>query len=406
MASSTELPFAEDSRPAADDGVLPSLEVAGHQATLFTAATPMIAAMVADIRSAQRRVWLESYIFANDNAGQAIIQAMADRARAGLDVRLMYDAVGSVTSPRALFRPLREAGAQVHAFHSFGEALARFSPFSLFNQRNHRKLLTIDDRVGYFGGMNIVDQTQIHAPADEKRLDLPVSSGWRDVHVRLEGPLQSQIAEAQASLWRYAHRRFMTRGRRWPIRELFTGTEDGIFFFDCRPMFHYRRASRVLAPLIRRAKRSITISMAYFIPIGRVLRELLRARRRGVRIRVIVPEESDVKSVQRAARHLFAALLRRGIRLYERRDQMLHSKVMVIDETYSVVGSCNLDPRSLRVNLEFVGVFRSAEMARTLLGVAQHEIENSRRVTVDCCRNRNCWNRTLDRVAWSFRRLL
>jgi len=198
----------------------------------------------------------------------------------------------------------------------------------------------------------------------------------------------------------------MTRGRRWPIRELRASPPDRMFFFDCRPMFRYRRVQRVLVPLIRRARHSITISMAYFIPVGRVLRELLRARRRGVRVRVIIPGESDVRAVQWATRHFYSYLLKRGIRIYERNDQMLHSKAMVIDEEWSVVGSCNLDPRSLRTNLEFVVVARSRPLAAALLGICRHEIRNSTRVTLARCQNRSWWQRIVDRLAWSVRRML
>jgi cardiolipin synthase len=182
--------------------------------------------------------------------------------------------------------------------------------------------------------------------------------------------------------------------------------EDRFFFFDCRPMFRYRRAQRVFVRLIRRARRTITISMAYFIPFGRVLRELLRARRRGVRIRVIIPAESDVPAVQWATRHFYSRLLKCGIRIYERNDQMLHSKVMVIDDEWSVLGSCNLDPRSLRTNLEFVAVARSRPLAAALSGVCRHEMANSTRVTASHCQNRTCWQRFVDRLAWSFRRML
>ncbi|MEX2138109.1 MAG: phospholipase D-like domain-containing protein [Pirellulales bacterium] len=390
----------------ADGGRLPALSIEGHEWTLFTESTPMIAALVADLRAARRRIWIETYIFADDSAGRTVVELLAQRARAGLDVRVMYDTVGSLLTPSSLFQPLRDAGVKVHAFHTLGEAFWRFRFFQLFNQRNHRKLFVIDDRIGYFGGMNIVDQSQVRSVEDERRRNLPMSAGWRDVHVRMEGPRQRELALAMDELWRYAENRRLTIGRRWPLRQMVRSGEDRFFFFDCRPMFRYRRGQRVFVRLIRRARRNITISMAYFIPFGRVLRELVRARRRGVRIRVIIPAESDVRAVKWATRHFYSRLLKYGIRIYERNDQMLHSKAMVIDDEWSVLGSCNLDPRSLRTNLEFVAVARSRPLAAALLGVCRHEINNSTRVTVDHCRNRNCWQRFLDRLAWSFRRML
>src|SRR5690606_19696249 len=124
-------------------------------------------------------------------------------------------------------------------------------------------------------------------------------------------------------------------------------------------------------PLMKLARQEITVSMAYFLPIGRVLRALIKARRRGVRVRVIVPGQSDVRLVQWATRHFYGALLRRGIEIYERRDCMLHSKAMVIDGMWSVIGSCNLDARSLRINLEFFAVIRSESLATVLLQICE-----------------------------------
>jgi cardiolipin synthase len=402
-AAEVELSHAE---VAVETGRLPPLVVEGHEWTLFTESKPMIAALCEDIHPARRRIWIETYIFADDAAGQSLINLLAARASEGLDVRLMYDAVGSLLTPAALFQPLVDAGAQVHAFHTLSESFGRSRLFQLFNQRNHRKLTVIDDRIGYFGGMNIVDQSQVRSPDDERRRKLPMSAGWRDVHVRMVGPRQRELAEAMEELWRYTEERRLTLGRRWPVRAMLNSPDDRFFFFDCRPMFRYRRAQRVFVPLIRRARRTITISMAYFIPYGRVLRELIRARHRGVQIRVVIPGESDVRAVQCATRYLYYRLLKHGIRIYERKDQMLHSKALVIDDQWCVLGSCNLDPRSLRTNLEFVAAARSQTLASQLVAICRHEIKNSRRVTLSSCRKRRCRQRFIDRLAWSLRRLL
>ena len=382
------------------------VKVAGHELALYEESGPLISAMVEDIYSAKARVWLESYIFANDDAGQAVANALIDRARAGIDVRLMYDAVGSLSTPGALFSRMQEAGVQVHAYHTLREAVRRQALFRIFNRRNHRKLLIVDDQVGYFGGMNIVDQSGLKTVEDAKRHNLPASAGWRDVHARMVGPQQAELAEAFQRLWQRSLHRKPSSWPVWPIRNMLQTIEESIWFFDCRPSLRYRQPHRMLVPLIRRAKRSITISMAYFIPVGRVLRALLKARRRGVEIRVIVPGKSDVRAVQWASRHLYSYLLHRGIQIYERKDLMLHSKAMVIDGEWSVIGSCNLDPRSLRLNLEFVGVIRSRDAAAAVLRICNYEVENSDCVTLTDCNNRTWLQRAGDRAAWSMRRWL
>jgi cardiolipin synthase len=137
-----------------------------------------------------------------------------------------------------------------------------------------------------------------------------------------------------------------------------------------------------------------------------VRRALVKARRRGVRVSVILPGQSDVRLVQWASRHVYEYFLKRGIRIYERHDRMLHSKAMVIDGRWSVIGSCNLDARSLRLNLEFLGVIHSAELAGELTAICREEMLASRRVTAADCRGRSWLSRQLHLLAWKVRKWL
>lgn len=384
---------------------LPRLTVAGHEVDIFEESPLLIEAMVRDIRAAKSRVWLESYIIADDDAGRDVADALIDRAAAGLDVRVMYDSVGCYSTPAAYFQRLERAGVKVHAYRTLRETLSRRSFFRFFNRRNHRKLLVIDERAGYFGGMNIVDQRGLHTVEDAKARRLPPSAGWRDLHVRLAGPQQLELAGAFDRLWQRVHHRRPPR-HPWRIDRMLASEGDSISFFDSRPTLRHRRPGRVFVPLIRQARRDITVSMAYFIPTGQVLRELVRARRRGVKVRVIVPGHSDVKLVQYAARYMYEFLLRRRFQIYERKVSMLHSKVMVIDGQWTIVGSCNLDPRSLRLNLEFLGVFHSRAMAAAVKRVCRYEMHNSQRITRADYGKRTWRQRLVDRIAWSFRRWL
>jgi cardiolipin synthase len=185
-----------------------AVAVAGHDLQIFVSTWPLIKAMVEDIRAAQKRVWLETYIFLNDAAGKAIAEVLKERARAGVEVRLLYDAIGSQSTPSSFFAHLQRAGVQVQVYYSVWEAFWRFSPLSVLNRRDHRKLLVIDDRAAYFGGMNIVDVSSAVAAARAEHL--PMSAAWRDVHVRLQGPQQGEIADSFDRSWRRA------RGERLP----------------------------------------------------------------------------------------------------------------------------------------------------------------------------------------------
>ncbi len=377
------------------------VDVAGHDLTLFVESPPLFAAMLDDIRAAQQRVWLETYIILDDPVGRAIAEALAVKARAGLDVRLHYDAVGSLTTPYRFFRELQNAGVRVHAFHSFWEGLWRFRLLRVLNRRNHRKLLIIDDRVAYFGGMNVADVTNPRSV--EQAEHVAWSAGWRDVHVRLEGPQLPELAESFERSWQRAHGRRIRRRPRGYRRALLDIADESIQFFDSGPGLKHTRAARVFRQLIRAARKTITLSMAYFVPVGGVLRDLVRAHRRGVFIRTVVPGKSDVPIVQRATRHLYTRLLRKRFHVYERQGNMLHGKVMVVDGEWVVLGSSNLDARSLRTNLEFLAVVHSRKLARTLSEVVRFEIAHSRRITLKKYLRLPCWQRLLDRIAWSLR---
>ena len=391
-------------RAAAATDEARSIQVAGHELTLFVESRPMIDAMAADIASAQNRVWLESYTIAADAAGQAIGDALEAQARDGRDVRVLYDAIGSQGTAAALFSRLRAAGAEVHAFHSLLYALRNFSLFEILNRRNHRKLLVIDDRVAYFGGMNIVDT--VH-PGGRYGGRSVRSRRLRDLHVRIVGPQVADVAESFERSWRRAHHLPVEhRPRAYRRVRLPRGSSDFIRFYDSGPGLLFSRAERVFTRLIGLSRRSVVMSMAYFLPTGRVLRTILRVRRRGSDVTIIVPGASDVPLVQRATRFLYTTLLKRRIAIFERQRSMLHSKAVVIDQLWTIVGSCNLDTRSLEINLEFLAVIRSAALAQAVAQICDEELSASHAVTLADCKRHSLWQRLLDRTAYLLRRWL
>jgi cardiolipin synthase len=389
--------------PAQSEPEVPRrVEVAGHQLSVYVAFGTLLADLLRDLAGARRRIWIEMYLFAGDAAGQAIGALLEKKVAEGVDVRVLYDAVGSQWTPTAFFAGLANAGVKVHAYHSIAEALHELKPFSVINRRDHRKLVVIDESVGYFGGMNLINNATADNVHQAKAL-LPISAGWRDVHVRLEGPQQMELAESFARSWSKVHGEKVARRSRAYRRAALASGEEIIHFFDSGPGSKFSRAGRVLARLFRHSHESIMISMAYFLPAGRALWALLAARKRGVRVRIIVPGQSDVKLVQRATTYIYGKLLKRKFRLYERKNQMLHSKVMVIDRTWTVVGSCNFDPRSLWINLEFLAVIRSAALAEIMLDICRFELRHSERVTEAKISKIGWRERALNWVAWTFR---
>ena len=379
------------------------LAVADQELCIFLESPPLVAAMVDDIKRATRRVWLEVYIVHADSAGNAIANALVERAAAGVDVRMLYDGLGCQATPLAFFNRLTAAGVNVLAYNTIWDALRSVRRFTrIVNRRNHRKLLIVDDAIGYFGGMNIT-AGEADAAGAARPIPEAGSSGWRDVHVRLAGHQATELAESFDCSWRRALRlRVPRRPRSYRRGRLPLGAET-IRFYDSGPGRRHSRAHRVYRRLFRRARSRITISMAYFVPTGRVLGELLRAARRGVRIEVVVPSQSDVKLVERATRFMYPRLLRRCFVIYERQRRMLHSKMAVIDDEWSVVGSANLDARSLGFNLEFLAVVRSRRFAAALREACDYEITHSRQVTRENSTSRGRWEQFLNWCAYQLR---
>jgi cardiolipin synthase len=380
---------------------LESIEVAGQELRVFVESGPLFEAMLADIRQARHRVWLETYIFASDSTGNAVAEALKERARAGLDVRLLYDAVGSFATYPSFFLKMVSAGVKVVRYHSLGEALQQLAPLRILNRRDHRKVLVLDDEIAYFGGMNIV--ATVHDRPADPMVKMASSQGWRDIHVRLKGSAQSEVAHSLERSWWHARGRKISARPRGYQKGHLSPDRERIHFFDSGPGRRFSRSARIFTHLINRARHDIVFSMAYFLPVGRAWRALIKAARRGVRIRIVVPGKNDVPLVQRACTHLYRRLLELGVEIFERQAVMLHSKLMLVDGEWALLGSSNFDALSLWVNLEFIAVIRSAEMARYMSGIVDEELQQSRRVTLPEVESLPFLERFLNRLAWSVR---
>lgn len=380
------------------------VEVEGNRLEIMTSSAAQWAAYLEDIRGATTSIDLETYIYAEDRFGQEVAEALAEKARAGVRVRVMVDAVGSLMTPDLIFDRMKEAGVAVHIYRPVSGLFLRWTFLSWFNRRNHRKLLVIDGSVGYFGGMNVVDtallSTDLAREGDGAR-------GWRDVQVRIAGPAALALATAFDRLWTLVTR---TAGQpkpkwpRWPADPTQLGA--AIQVYDSFPAIRMRRPDAILIPFLRKAKRRVVLLIAYFVPIRSLLHALAKVRSRGVEVELFVPVESDVPAVMWATRSLAAWLLKRQIALFEREGAMLHSKLMRIDEDVTIVGSCNLDPRSLRDNLELFAVIRDASFAALCDQVVEDDRAASRRVTAADLATRTWWERTRDWMAWRMRRML
>lgn len=314
--------------------------VGGNRLTTFVNGDAIFPAMLAEIRAARRTINCETYIYWSGTTGRAFTDAFIERARAGVKVRVLLDWFGSVRIDAQSLRDLRDAGVDVRNYHAFH--IYDFYSYRQINHRTHRKLLIIDGRVGFTGGVGIADTWSGHAQD-------PLH--WRDNHYRIAGPAVGQLQAAFVDNW------MQTTG------EVLHGDD----FFPAIPPAGDMTAQVVKSSWLGGAEsmellyllsfaaagQSVRIENAYFVPDALTRRALIAACRRGVRVEILVPGPyMDKPVVLAASRAHWGELLRAGAIIYEYQPTMLHAKVLIVDDLWVSVGSSNLDSRSFRLNDE------------------------------------------------------
>jgi cardiolipin synthase len=309
----------------------------GNLVTILKNGVEIFPAMLAAIRDAKRTINLEFYIYWDGEVGRKFAEALAERARAGVQIKVILDAVGSAHMSQSLVDFMTRNGIDVEWYHPM-----RWYTISRLNHRTHRKLLIVDGRIGFSGGVGI---------ADDWLGDADAKNHWRDTVARVEGPVVTQMQSAFMDNWIKSRGELLTGLDYFP-----TAGAAGPHLTQIVKSSPAEGSSTVKLLYIISivsAVKSIYISNAYFVPDIDTLRALEGAVRRGVDVRVIVPgEDSDVPIVRQASRWHYELLLRRGIRIFEYQPTMMHAKTMVVDGAWSTIGSSNFDDRSFRLNDE------------------------------------------------------
>ncbi len=364
----------------------------GNRVTLLRDGAEAYPPMLAAIRCAMRSVYLETYIFADDPTGRRFADALAERARAGVEVRVIYDAVGCFSTSREFFGVLRAAGARVVEFHP---VLLSFQGFS-YRRRDHRKLLVIDGREAFLGGLNI-----------GREYDSPEHGGlgWRDTHARVEGPIVGDLTALFAELWNASRRGADPPVVPAPEPEPVVGGAPAL----ATSSFRFRdrwEIGRLYLHAIRQAKKRIWIANPYFIPTRKVRTALRQAVRRGVDVRILLPGHSDSTPILYAIQHLYARYLRWGIRLFEWPGPMMHAKTAVVDGAWSTVGSYNFDHMSLFRNHELALVVPDAGFGARMDAMFEEDLSRAREVDREEWRKRPWRRKVLEGLFHAFRLLM
>jgi cardiolipin synthase len=342
-----------------------------RQIEILASGGATLEALLREIDGAQHHIHLEYYIFEPDQTGTRLLRALAARARAGVQVRLLVDGVGSARLLRWRHRPLLDelsaSGAEVAVFHP--ARLDRLRP--LVNLRTHRKIVVVDGRTGFLGGINITD---------EENEQLHPAQAWRDTHLLLRGGVVRWLQYLFLQNWRYA------AGTPPAANEDLLPHEPpgslSVQLVASGPDSDTEAIHRALIDALGLARQRVWLATPYFVPTEAALMALTNAALRGVQVKLIVSERTDSRIVSAATRSYYQELQAAGVLVFEYRGRMCHSKTLLVDDHYGMVGSANFDNRSLRLNFEVDAVVLGGEFNQQLAAMFEVDLSNCRQVRV------------------------
>jgi cardiolipin synthase len=343
------------------------------------------------IRNARHSVNLEAYIFQKGEVARDFLVALTERARAGVEVRMVLDSIGSFASWESYFKELREAGGRVCWYHP-----VRWSTLPRINNRTHREIIVVDGRIGFLGGSGFADHWLISKKNHPR---------WRDTMFRAEGDVVANIQASFVENWLEASGEILSGPDFFPFSEV--DNETAALIVDSSPSMGRSTRARILyQTLLASAQKSLLITTPYFLPDRSARAEMVRAsKERGVEIKIIVPgHHSDHLLTRRSSRRLFGDLLRAGAEIYEYEPAMIHTKTMVVDDLWCVVGSTNFDNRSFGLNDEVNLAARDRALAARLKEDFARDLKESRAVSYEDWRRRSIFERMHEWVGWVLER--
>ncbi|AMO99878.1 cardiolipin synthase [Collimonas arenae] len=371
--------------PILDQARLAALEAAatgsplvpGNKVTLLFDGPETMTAMIASIEQAKSTINFETYIFDQDELGQRFASLLIEKQRAGVQVNVIYDSVGSIGTPSAFFEQMRAAGIKLLEFNPVNP-LKRFGRWQL-NHRDHHKILVVDGKIGFTGGVNIsaayanssLFRSHRHATAND--------IGWRDTHVQIEGPAVASLQLLFLQTWVSQQSEDLPDLDYFPA--LKKAGDKAVHVLGSQPDGDYGiYKAYILA--IQQARQSIHITTPYFAPDRQLVNALEAAARRGVDVTLILPSVSDSGLVFQAGRSFYTQLLEAGIHIYELQLTVLHAKTAVIDGVWSTVGSANLDIRSFLHNYEANVIVIDSDFGNEMENAFQEDLLDSDQITL------------------------
>jgi cardiolipin synthase len=378
----------------------------GNKVTLLIDGAATYAAMFKAMEDARDHINLETFIIEDDETGRRFSDLLLKKQAEGVQVNLIYDSRGSYSTPAPFFQRLRDAGIQVVAFNPINPLKARKS--WRLAQPDHRKILIVDGKVAFTGGINIsaVYSNRLSGGSQRSggKQDNVAAMSWRDTDVRMEGPVVAEFQKLFLDTWQ------RQKGPDLPERNYFPDLKaDGnalVRAVGSSPGETNRLTFVLYVSAITFSENSLHLTNAYFVPDDETVNALIAAARRGVDVRIVLPGTTDSSLVLNAGRYYYSKLLKSGVKLYKRRDVMLHAKTAVIDGVWSTVGSTNMDFWSFSTNDEVNAVILSKEFAAEMEEMFTRDLAESEEIRLEEWKKRPVFNRFKEWFAHQFERWL
>ncbi|MBP0598630.1 cardiolipin synthase [Herbaspirillum sp. LeCh32-8] len=370
-----------DRHLAVEGAVTGSPLVTGNKVTLLIDGPATYASMTQAIQAARYHINMETYIMEDDEVGRQFSDMLIGMQKKGVQVNLMYDSVGAINTPRAFFQPMIDAGVKVLEYNPLNPTQTRKD--WAVNQRDHRKLLVVDGKIAFVGGINISSVYSSGSFGKRKRKPELDADGdkipWRDTQVRIDGPVALEFQKLFIDTWN--KQRGPDLGKHNYFPKVAAAGSEIVRAIGSSPDDPYSVIYATFISAIHHAESSIYLTNAYFVPDPQLRDALKSAAKRGVDVRLLLPSKSDSSLVLYASRSFYQELLEAGVRIYERQDALLHSKTAIIDGVWSTVGSTNLDWRSFVFNQEINAVILSPQFGVQMKNMFDRDLGASKEIT-------------------------
>lgn len=381
-----DFPAATDISPNTIAGLTWSRVLDGNRVAIIQN-SHFFSSFLDDVAGAKHHVHLETFLWADGVVSDRVVEGLTAKAREGVEVRVLVDHRGAITTSPAVWATLRRAGVDFRVYHR-----ARLREIGWYNNRDHRKIVVIDGRIGYTFGHGIADMWS--------------GEGWRDTAARIEGPVVNDLQSAFMDNWIKITRRVLTDDAYFPHLPQVGTTSMSVAYAS--PPETTSAVQRMYYLAIASARRELILQNPYFIPDRHAVRLCAEAVARGVKVRLMLPtsDTSDFPVVQHASHYYYGRLLRAGASIHEYTQSGIHQKVMIVDRRWCTIGSANFDPRSFNINDEITVAIYDPAIAEELAREFEADLAFTREWTWERWMARSTWHRVRDRASALVKRQL